>query len=123
MVQYKLVIEPVNAYEWHAINPYWEFQPGVNVPPQWKDVPSCILEEWRGLIPNQFGSSTIGGTTYFFLEELLMPLGQLSHYVVTEHEISLCRDAPRRRPNQLNLRQRGRRRNLALEFALDGPAN
>lgn len=84
MVQYQLILFPDESYTRHSKAPYWPIVPGVNVPPQWKDVPTCIQEEWIKQLPEEGKTATIGGTEYTLEGDLLLPKGQSSHYVLTE---------------------------------------
>lgn len=96
MVQYKLIIKPDNSYKKHGNHPYWEIKPHLHVPPEWKDVPTCIQEEWLQKIPNPFRMAEIGGTKYTLMDDLLLPLGQLPHYILTENDILIQERLPRR---------------------------
>lgn len=102
MVQYKLIITPDNSYKTHGREPYWEITAGINVPPQWKDVPGCILEEWLSLIPEPTEQATIGGTKYSLQNDLLLPKGQLSYFILTEHDIHI-QENRRQHPERFDL--------------------
>lgn len=123
MVQYQMMILADNSYEKHSKHYYWAILPTVNVPPEWKDVPACIQEEWVKLIPEQGGIATIGGTIYTLEGDLLLPIGQLPHYIMTEDNARIQTEAARldaerelasRRHQRLILN----RRNLVLEGLL-----
>lgn len=108
MVQYKLRILPDNSYERHSRQPYWEITEGIYVPPQWKDVPSCILDEWLLLMPEQNQLVVIGGTEYSLQDDLLLPFGQQSCFILTEDDVR----------TQQNRRHQSERSNAeALRFA------
>lgn len=96
MVQYKLIITPDNSYRWHGNHPYWRIAPGLNVPPQWRDVPTCIQEEWLKKIPDQFETVEMGGTKYTLMDDLLLPVGQHPRYILTESDIFIHELGPRR---------------------------
>lgn len=86
MVQYQLIILPDESYKRHSRAPYWPIIPGVNVPPQWRDVPTCIQKEWIQQLPEEGKTATIGGTLYTLEGDLLLPKGQSSHYVMSEND-------------------------------------
>lgn len=119
MVQYNLIITPDNSYKRHGRKPYWEITTGVNVPPQWKDVPSCILDEWVSLIPEQTEQAIIGGTKYSLQDDLLLPEGQQSCFILTEHDVHIQQHR-RQRPDleisRIALRQPRRPRRLELNL-------
>lgn len=101
MVQYKLIITPDNSSEKHSNHPYWAITPHVNVPPEWKDVPTCIQEEWLQKIPNQNETAIIGGTNYTLKKNLLLPVGQHPRYILTENEVLIQEQVPQR-PDELD---------------------
>lgn len=126
MVQYTLIITVDNSYAKHSKQHYWAIVPGIHVPPEWKDVSACILEEWVKKIPDEGERATIGGAVYLLEDDLLLPVGQKSHFIMTEDDALLHWKAERHAAerelgiarNNFN-RSRLNRRNLLLDGLLD----